>query len=736
MRLPALWLAVAFAIGITVAGPHALPAWIWIAASAAPVLLGGILLWRRQVLAAWILALAAWFGLGGFALTLEHAAVPPGHVTRLLAAGRLDNSEPLRWRGRLREDPLRLPWGQRYEIDLEQVEIAGATTLVSGGLRANLYAGPRTGRPPDGLRAGDRVEALLRAKPPRNFLDPGAPDIHSMLARQNVDLAGSLRTGELLQLIVHPRPTLPQRFARARGNLLSRLDALYSRDPKRAAILRAMLLGDRSFIDSDVVASFQKTSAYHVLVVAGLHVGAVVVFMLWICRRLRLPSFATTFATLAVLASYVAVVQDRPPIFRAALMAAFYLIARPLFRRIDLLNTISLAGLALIVWKPSLLADPSFQLSFLAAGVITGLALPWIERTSARYRSGLAHLGDVTRDVVHSPRIAQFRIELRAASDWLARRLPQRLASYPARSLTIFIRGSLRLWDIVVMSLTIQLGMMPSLAQQFHRVTLAGPLSNVPAVILTGLIVPLGFLCLALTFVWGRLAALLANALSFCVAALLACVEWFGRLPRFSYRVPGPPGWLFAAFLAALIFLAAVSRQEKRRRSSRDMRRQPLAFARLSEWIGAAAVAVFAVLVATHPFAPNLERGKLEITTLDVGEGDSIFAAFPHVRTMLVDAGGLAGSERIGGYRRGPDVGEEVVSPFLWSRGLKRLDVIVMTHADHDHIDGFHSVLQNFGVGEVWIGAGQEKPAFKTLLAEVRSLAIPMTHKTTGARFE
>ena len=72
------------------------------------------------------------------------------------------------------------------------------------------------------------------------------------------------------------------------------------------------------------------------------------------------------------MAAYVGVVQDRPPIFRAALMAAFYLLARPLFRRIDLLNTVALAALALLIWKPSSLSDSSFQLSFLAAGVIAG----------------------------------------------------------------------------------------------------------------------------------------------------------------------------------------------------------------------------------------------------------------------------------------------------------------------------------------------------------------------------
>jgi competence protein ComEC len=736
VRLPALWIALAFAGGITVATRYSSPAGIAIATAAATLTLGGIAAHRKRLAVAWMLALAGWLALGGLSVSVERSSLPPNHVTRLVAQGRLDTADALRWRGRLRADPIRLPWGYRYELDLEQVEIAGAPVPVKGGLRANLYDEPHMTPPPEGLRAGDRVEMLMRARAPRNFLDPGAPDIRGALARQKIDLIGSLRSGELLRLLGSPPPTFLQRCARARGDLLARLDALYTGKPTNAAVLRALLLGDRTFLESDVVTAFQKTSAYHVLVVAGLHVAALIVFILWLCRRLRVPPGAATLIALAILAGYLAVVQDRPPILRAAAMAAFYLFARPLFRRIDLLNTIALAGLALLVWKPSSLSDPSFQLSFLAAGVIAGLALPWIERTSQPYRAGLAHLGDVTRDATHPPRVAQFRIELRAAVRVLADRLPSRLAARAGSFLSLPIRGGLRLWDIVVLSLALQLGMMPSLAQEFHRVSLAGPVSNIPAVVLTSLIVPLGYICLALTFVWRGLAILVARILNLCVVMLLACVNSFARLPRLSYRIPGPPAWLVAAFFATLIFLAVMSRREARRAANRVLRRRIMPFAGGAEKACAATLALLAILVATYPFPPNLSRGKLEVTTLDVGQGDSIFTAFPDGHTMLVDGGGLAGSEWIGGYRSGPDIGEEVVSPYLWSRGLKRLDTVAVTHADHDHIDGLRAVLRNFTVGQLWVGRDQDKPAFKSLVEEARSLGIPVLHETAGAQFD
>jgi competence protein ComEC len=390
VKLPAVWIAGAFAAGISAAIFYPARPGECIDVATAAIFLGGILLWQDFLRAAGVVALLAWAALGAAVFTIERAAVPANHVTRLLAAGRLDTTEPLRWGGRLREDPLLMPWGRRYEIDLEAVEFAGARQSASGGLRASLYGGPKAAGAPEGLRAGDRVEALLRARPPRNFLDPGAFDLHGYLARQQIDLTGSLRSGELLQLLDHPPPTLAERIARARGDLLSRLDALFASAPARAAVLRAMLLGDRSFVESTVVTAFQKTSVYHVLVVAGLNVGALAVFFFWLGEKLRLPVAARSLLTILALGAYLGMVQDRPPILRAALMVALYLCARPLFRRVDTANVVALAALVILIWRPASLADSSFQLSFLAAGVIAALAIPWMDRTTTLYRSDQA----------------------------------------------------------------------------------------------------------------------------------------------------------------------------------------------------------------------------------------------------------------------------------------------------------------------------------------------------------
>jgi competence protein ComEC len=126
----------------------------------------------------------------------------------------------------------------------------------------------------------------------------------------------------------------------------------------------------------------------------------------------------------------------------------------------------------------------------------------------------------------------------------------------------------------------------------------------------------------------------------------------------------------------------------------------------------------------------------MEVTVLDVGQGDSIFAAFPDGRTMLIDGGGETGSEFPGQYRAAVDIGEEVVAPYLWSRGLKRIDVVALTHAHHDHLDGLRAVLNDFHVGQLWVGSDVDTRAYRELIAQAQAAGVPVIHEHRGDAFD
>jgi len=650
MKLPSLWLAGCFAAGVVfsraLAAPYPIPPGIALGVAAALLVLGGLALRRSFLISSAALGLAAWVCLGAATARLGQLGVPPNLASSLIESGRLDSSVALRWRGRLRSDPLELPWGTRYEVNLQEVEPAGGIAPVSGGLRATLYKNDANPAFPPRARAGDRVEVLARALPVRNFGNPGGFDFRGYLAFQGIQLQASLRDPQLLTVLEHSRPTPAEALARLRGRLLITLDRLLASRPDEAALARAMLLGDRSFVEHDRVAEFQQTGVYHVLVLAGLHVAALTAFFVWGGRRLHLSLITRTLITLAALAAYVGIVEDRPPILRAALMAAIYLSARLLFRRMDLLNVAGLSALTILVARPSEIGDPSFLLSFCAMGLIAALAAPWIAQTSEPYRHALDHLHDVTRDASHAPRVIQFRMEVRAAGAWLAGKLPSRVAALGGHLVREPLRAALYLWELAVISLVLQLGLLAPLAHYFHRVMLAGPLANIPAVFLTGLIVPLGFFALATSQVWRGLAIIFAKLLGLLLAALESSVQWFARWRLASYRIPDPPFILLIAFALCAALLAAAIRSRRRR----------------WQWMGTGALLAMASLIATYPFAPRLSAKNLEVTVLDVGQGDSLFVAFPGRRTMLIDAGGALDRFHAGGMHRGS------ISGRRWSR--------------------------------------------------------------------
>jgi competence protein ComEC len=724
MKLPTLFPVVFFAGGILLSARLidylAFSPRIFLIAITLLLFFGWIALRRNWIFLGTLFAVCAWLSLGLLADRLERKAIPPNLASTLIESEKLDASAPLRWRGRLRSDPLELPWGKRYEISLAEVESAGGTTRVTGGLRLTYYRPESAHSDPLAARAGDGIEVLARAIPIRNFGDPGSFDYRTYLARQNIQLQGTLRNAELLTITNHPRLMLSDRLARARGRLLRTLDDLFASRPDDAALARAMLLGDRSFVDHDRVVDFQKTGVYHVLVLAGLHIGALAAFFLWVGRRLRLGLLHRIFLTLLALVAYAAIVEDRPPIVRAVIMAAVYLGARLLYRRMDLLNVAAISALVILLVRPSEISDPSFLLSFAAVATIGAVAVPWMDRWTEPYRRALGNLSDVTRDPSHSPRMIQFRIEMRAAAAWLAVRLPHLVAPFASGLLVRPFRSAIYFADIVLMSVVLQLGMMPLLAYYFHRVTIAGPFANIPAVLLTGIAVPVGFLMLAASFVSHAVAALLAKFMGLVLAMLSATVTWFAAWHIASYRIPGPPVILIAGFA---VFVTSLSASIRTRQSA--------------WWLAGfvAATAAIAAMFATYPFSPHLAPGKLEFTTLDVGQGDGLFVAFPSGHTMLVDAGGELGTFHSGDMRSGIDVGEDVVSPYLWSRGLKQIDVIALTHAHEDHLGGLPAVLENFKVRELWVGRDIHSAAYRHVLEIARARGVLVRHLKQGDSF-
>ena len=114
---------------------------------------------------------------------------------------------------------------------------------------------------------------------------------------------------------------------------------------------------------------------------------------------------------------------------------------------------------------------------------------------------------------------------------------------------------------MIALTLVLQIGMLPLLARDFHRVTLSGLLANLIALPLTGILVPLGFATLIVAIISQPAGLVLGIPLKWLTALLIHAVDWIAQIPGWSYRIPGPPLWLVLFFSCASIILAAGLRE-------------------------------------------------------------------------------------------------------------------------------------------------------------------------------
>ena len=415
------------------------------------------------------LSIFSWIILGALGAGIANQPRPADYVLSLVEAGRVDLKTPLRWHGRLRDEPARLPWGYGYEIELTGVEYEGSLVPARGGLRVSFSESPGQAAAPD-VHAGDEIVVATQAKRPQVFRDEGAFDRRAYLAQQNIDLVATLRAPELMERTAVARTTAATVLARIRRRLRDEIDELFAKAPQVAGVLRAMLLGDRSFVDRTESTDFQKTGVFHVLVVAGLHVGALAVSCFgWdaSCGSRRSGQLSLT---LTLLFAYVAVVEQRPPVMRAALMTAIVVIGGFFFGG-WIAEFRWNGGLLLLVAKPLAVRDRAFNLHLWRLAVSRACCAVAGENVQP-YVAALRGWRDVTRDATHEPKAAQFRIDLRAmARGFLARACA--LGEPAEMRWPAAIGVSLRVWELLVITLALQIGMLPLMARDFHRVTLA-----------------------------------------------------------------------------------------------------------------------------------------------------------------------------------------------------------------------------------------------------------------------
>ena len=658
---------------------------------------------ERAGMAACLLGLTlsgAWLG--------DSAPAPAAcRVDLALERSTIDWELPVRWTGWVRRPPRDLGGADQVVLETESVFGVGE---VCGPVQATVARRPED--PPLSLEYGERVEWLALPRRIRNLGNPGAFDRVAWMRRQGVFLAASAKAGSPWRRIdgrggsalLVPLWRMRQGLQRRAGVLAERTGRAGS---DSAAALRAMLLGDRRELSPELRSRFQRSGVYHVLVVSGLHVGLLAGGAFWLLRLLGAPRAWAAAAGLAAAAVYAMLLEGAIPTSRAAWMLAFYTAGLVLFRGRRPLNVIAGVALAFLLMEPELLADAGYQLSFLAVGLIAGIAAPLLDRTTQPWRMALSDPWNTDLDLHLPTEAAERRVRMRLWLEPLVKLTPLRRGTATA----LWTGGGrflLAAAALLIVSAVLAIGLAPPLAWHFHQFAGGSVVANLAAMPLTTAIVPTGLAALALDSAW------LFEAAALAAEGLTQVASWTAESLPLDRQTPPPPGWLCGA---ALLSLAAWAWALRRRRFA---------------WTAAAGVLLATGIIVVHPFQPRLEPGALELTAIDVGQGDALLLGLPDGSAGLIDAGGLPS---YGGEAPSFDIGDAVVSPYLRSRSIRRLAFVAVTHPDVDHFGGAAAVLRNFHVDRLWLGAVRHVE-YEPLVALAEELGVQVERLGRGERRE
>ncbi len=563
--------------------------------------------------------------------------------------------------------------------------------------------------PPD-LRYGQRVELEARVRRIRNFQNPGEFDYEAFSARSDIYWTAAA-TGAS-SVLVKPGRCGSRFFAAIfalRTGALRRIERLYSGNPYATAMMEATLIGESSHMERLWTDHFRRTGTYHMLVIDGLHITILAAFLLFLLRLCFLPEITALLITASSAWIYALVCGWNAPAIRAAGGFTLYVAARYFYRRGRLLNLLAAVALVYLIYDPSQLFGAGFQLSFLAVATIALLAVPLLAATSTLYARGIVGITQPSRVPRLPPRAAQFRLELRLLAETASYYLPLP-RSWWERVLGVTARVFFYAYELAVISAAIQIGLALPMAIYFHRISLTGISANILVVPLLALVVPLGFLAILTMWHWPALTA------GWLLQAGERIAEWHTHIEP-DWRVLAPPLWLALLFTAALLLLAWTLR--------RSVRRSVAAFA---------AVLVLFALIFWHPFPPAVQPGELELTAIDVGQGDSLLVCFPDSKLMLIDGGGVLSFGPHPTSRL--DIGEDVVSPYLWSRSIRKLDVVALTHAHDDHAGGLPAIIENFHPSQLWTGATPSSAAWSAVSDKARAEKVKIVALSSGRSFD
>ncbi|HET7187729.1 MAG TPA: DNA internalization-related competence protein ComEC/Rec2, partial [Gemmatimonadaceae bacterium] len=520
-----------------------------------------------------------------------------------------------------------------------------------------------------------RVPALLRR--PTFYGNPGLPDETRGQARRGVVLAGSVKSAALVEIVARGR-AIDEAAASARAwarRQLARRIGCYS--APSGAIASAIVVGDRSGLSDEDERRLQEAGTYHVIAISGGNIAILTAILLLVVRATPIGPRASAALVIVALVFYGQVAGGGASVSRAVTAACVYLAGRMLDHRGPPLNTLAVAAAGALAASPLSAFDGGFILSFGATlGILLGAPRLWTHASVVLAFSPAAPASVVLAFRPAAPAICRIAVGL------------------------------------FIATVCAEIALAPASAVLFSRITVAGLLLNFAAIPLMTVTQGAAMATLAASLVSDRMALLCGYVAHLGAAGLVRSARLVDVAPWLSRDLVPPAWWLVGAYYGFCVWLLAARRH---------------ALPAAGGLACAGLLMLAAPRAATQSPVPPRGAGFLRVAFLDVGEGDAALVELPDKRTLLVDAGGLPGGAL--------DMGERIVAPALRMFGVRRIDTLVLTHGDADHIGGAASILRRFEPHVVWEGVPvPPHPALRGLAAQADAARIAWRTVVAGDR--
>ena len=513
---------------------------------------------------------------------------------------------------------------------------------------------------------------------------------------------------------------------------------------ENGALLAAMLLGERTYLSEETQSLYKAAGALHVIAVSGLHISLLGLGLYRLLRRIFDAQAPAAVISVLCMAAYVFLVGNPPSAVRAFIMFAMGLLAGYWKRTLDTPTALSLSAAIILMGNPFYIGQSSFLLSFLAILAIA-VFQPALKECLAHinpYHFPLSRLLDSRKfwrlhplgsrwawrlhlldsrkfwrlHLLGSRRAWRLHL-LDSRKFWRLRHLdPQKVPEVCHEFLKKAGNGLQSSFSVWMVTLPVQLFF-------FSEVSLFGIFFNLLIIPLMGVILLLGIAGLFLkeifhlfTFLTGSvLTDLEITVISICRYAeglFFAVIKAGGSLAdrlSFTMWMPGKPayGKMLLAFCLLLLFCLLGNLSENGRTFPEKFWKY-----RLGILLGVI------LLLAGYP------SHNLQITFLDVGQGDGICMELPDGRVYLMD-GGSSDVSKVGNYR---------LVPFLKAKGIRKIDAVFLSHGDADHINGIAELLEEkqISIDCICLPAGAEQEEFVEIRGQYRR---EISGRITGQSF-